>query len=869
MKKLFLGVMFALLTLSFAFGIQVSGNQTGTWSPANNPYEMIGAVTVPVGSALTIEPGVIVHVMGSYQFLVQGSLSAVGTPADSIRFVNSQSNPTALWPGLKFEETATNNTLTHVYVEYGTYGVRCINAPLNVSNCRFNLCEKGMELYAIGAANPSPVIVEHSLIENCIQNGILISQNSSAIVRYNEIRRNGTGAQFRAAIQLSNQSAGGSNNPLISYNHIHHNYKQGISAWDVANAGAINPQILNNVIEYNYTGVYLLQASGYVADNQINYNFIPGDMNSGAGVMVSGVTSQPYFERNTITGNYTGFYITNNAMPCLGNMAINHAWAQGENIIRANVDANGVTHSVYCYQYANSANIIYAENNLWDTDDEAGIAETINDHNDSAALPTIDFDPWQTYVVPTLVNGSWSYEGAYQIGNTRLQIVSSSTGEILHEVAVETNFAVSLAIAEQFYAVMVADVTSGTRTLYGISGGMLTPEIFSPGDLIETWVGNIEIVDQEPYSYQRVYPSQTIEGQQVYPVFSGFFVYTWDYADWLYRDGDYLMLMKQTRNTPEGIQTWTIPMGQRTWMKIDDVSAGDTWPEVRVIDAQGTLEIAQISAIAIAGTNNQPEGLLYKKEVNGQHMGCRIDTEEQYLINSYDVVFLERSVKRFDYLVEPDGTDFPLVAGNIWIYMPQEPSLTPTDLYYNPTTVSPELHTLHLYWQPPRQNPGEAWSIVRVYRNGEIAWSSTVYDVNGLSYTETLPSTGLAYTYYVTYWTGAQESEPSNTVTIFTTGTDEAAPAPLSLSIYPNPFRGDSGALSIDVRGGKSGTTTLEVYNLRGQLTHRQTVNKERDITLVWNGKDLHGEPCGAGLYLLRLSLPGEKPLQKKVMLVH
>jgi hypothetical protein len=69
--------------------------------------------------------------------------------------------------------------------------------------------------------------------------------------------------------------------------------------------------ILSNVIEYNYTGIYLLQASGYVADNQINHNFIPGDMNSGAGVMGSGATSEPYFERNHIEGNYTGFYITN------------------------------------------------------------------------------------------------------------------------------------------------------------------------------------------------------------------------------------------------------------------------------------------------------------------------------------------------------------------------------------------------------------------------------------------------------------------------------------------------------------------------------------------------------------------------------
>jgi hypothetical protein len=57
MKRL----LFVLLICTAALGlmaVDVSGNQSGTWTAANNPYQVVGAITVPAGSNLTIEPGV-------------------------------------------------------------------------------------------------------------------------------------------------------------------------------------------------------------------------------------------------------------------------------------------------------------------------------------------------------------------------------------------------------------------------------------------------------------------------------------------------------------------------------------------------------------------------------------------------------------------------------------------------------------------------------------------------------------------------------------------------------------------------------------------------------------------------------------------
>ena len=302
MKAYTLVILF-VLCLGTALATDVSGTQSGTWTTANNPYQIVGDITVPVGTTLHIMGGVIVQAMGDYRITVQGTLLAMGNLADSISFESGMADPAALWGGIRLENEEMMSVIERCYIEKAENGINSINSPVDINHNHFNLNQKAINVYGIGSAEPANVFINENLIENSIENAIFIAQNSNTSIQNNEIRYNGTGPQFRAAIQLSNQSTGGSNSPDIIGNHIHHNHKQGITAWDSVSSGAIAPFISENVIEYNYTGIYLLQASGYIADNQINHNFIPGDMNSGAGVMVSGITTEPYFERNTITGN--------------------------------------------------------------------------------------------------------------------------------------------------------------------------------------------------------------------------------------------------------------------------------------------------------------------------------------------------------------------------------------------------------------------------------------------------------------------------------------------------------------------------------------------------------------------------------------
>ncbi|PKN72786.1 MAG: hypothetical protein CVU50_05525 [Candidatus Cloacimonetes bacterium HGW-Cloacimonetes-3] len=850
-----------ILTVCFGsmLSIQVSGNQSGTWSPANNPYQVIGAITVPVGEVLTIQSGVLVQIMGAYQITIAGNMHAEGTESDSVRFVNMQIPATTLWPGLRFENDNFSSTLNHVYIEYATYGIRCMNSPLTVTNSRIFRCQKGMELFGIGAANPASVLVEGCLIERCIQNGIMISQYSNANINNNEIRGNGTGTQFYAAIQLSNQSPGGSNNPYITNNHIHHNLKQGISAWDTVGASAINPQILNNNIHHNYTGVYLLNASGYIADNQIVNNFIPGDMNSGAGVMVSGITSEPYFERNLITGNYTGFYITNNARPVLGDLSIYHAWAQGENIIRDNIDANSALNSVYCDQYANSAYVIKAENNNWGVSTSQEIAIGIRDHNDLSTLPTVDFEPFITGILPTSVIGSYTYVGQTGTANARLELISTGDGRIIQTYSLPSAaFEVSALVDEPFYAMVVAQRLPENTLVYGCAGGFLSPAVFYPGDFIPVDVGNITVTDVPPPRYELMGEPIVENELTLHPLMSGYALYGWQQINWLYEQGDFHYIKKHTRRVGTQEVDFDLPAGT-VWNKFQNVSAGDTWLRTEVINDTGTLSVSTVKVDACSSFLGSISYLLYTRSDNlGNVIEKTIIAPNQTILFRYNNNYL---IAKDDVL--RSGSDDPLAPGAIWLYVPMTMDTMPNYLGYDPQIYNPESHDfqVRLFWQAPAFS-NFSWTHYRIYRNlqqiAEIPFSQS----------EFIDTTFLALetTYYEVRATdGTNTSEPSNWIVVLHVSVEDQLMPPVSISISPNPVAfSHAQNLELTFNNLKNRSAELAIYNVKGQLVHANTLQGSQSY--LWNGKDNSGTRCASGIYFLKAQVKGDKPVTRKLV---
>ena len=855
----------------------VSGNQSGTWTLVNSPYNIIGDVTVPVGSSLTIEPGVNIYAMGNYYLTVQGTLNAIGTEADTIRFKSGQADPDALWKGIRLENESLPSSISYCFIEKAEYGVNSVNSPVQITHNRFSHNQKALQIFAIGAADPADVLISENIIEWSIHNGIMINQNSDLVIENNEIRSNGTGTQYYAAIQLSNQSSDGSNSPLIQNNHIHHNFKQGITAWDLVGVNAIQPQILNNIIENNLTGIYLLNSSGYIADNIIRNNFIPGDANSGAGVMITGATSEPYFERNQIYGNFTGFYLGQNAKPCLGNLSIYHIWAQGENAIYNNIDETNTLHSIYTYSYTDPSIVIFAENNYWGTTNPTEIAESILDHNDNPSLPTVDFDPFLLTYNATTVSGQITYSGNFTLINHRLQIIGADSGDILAEEFInpETPFSYSSQLSEPFYVVVLANIADIDQTFYGTPGGLSQPQIFNPNPNNTVNVGNIEISETLPPIYQTIGTPTMIGTHNCYPLYHRFFVYHWYYINWLYEEGDYLYLARHERYNPSGNIIFNLPE-ETVWDKIHNLNTGDSWTRTEIIDEEGTqrqtsFQFRDVTEIGCIVDKSSPRDYFYSIIIQKDNATQAILTVKLLLsesdINRLYTYNEDGYAKRVDDISTNAETPY-LQEGNWWEFDPIVPIYQPQWLCYDLEAFYEQ--SLNLYWQPPMADGIHQWTSYRIYNSynqeipqmiAEVPFSQTYWQSN-ISFNE-------HYILTVCAFDGNTESLPTNLIVVNPTAYNDPVATPPVLSIHPNPacFSVNQ-QVEIAIKSDVNLKGKINIYNIRGQVVKTIPLNAKGDFTYRWDGKDNKGTQCSSGIYFVKVKSKGLSNLQHKLVLM-
>ena len=855
----------------------VSGNQSGTWTLVNSPYNIIGDVTVPVGSSLTIEPGVNIYAMGNYYLTVQGTLNAIGTEADTIRFKSGQADPDALWKGIRLENESLPSSISYCFIEKAEYGVNSVNSPVQITHNRFSHNQKALQIFAIGAADPADVLISENIIEWSIHNGIMINQNSDLVIENNEIRSNGTGTQYYAAIQLSNQSSDGSNSPLIQNNHIHHNFKQGITAWDLVGVNAIQPQILNNIIENNLTGIYLLNSSGYIADNIIRNNFIPGDANSGAGVMITGATSEPYFERNQIYGNFTGFYLGQNAKPCLGNLSIYHIWAQGENAIYNNIDETNTLHSIYTYSYTDPSIVIFAENNYWGTTNPTEIAESILDHNDNPSLPTVDFDPFLLTYNATTVSGQITYSGNFTLINHRLQIIGADSGDILAEEFInpETPFSYSSQLSEPFYVVVLANIADIDQTFYGTPGGLSQPQIFNPNPNNTVNVGNIEISETLPPIYQTIGTPTMIGTHNCYPLYHRFFVYHWYYINWLYEEGDYLYLARHERYNPSGNIIFNLPE-ETVWDKIHNLNTGDSWTRTEIIDEEGTqrqtsFQFRDVTEIGCIVDKSSPRDYFYSIIIQKDNATQAILTVKLLLsesdINRLYTYNEDGYAKRVDDISTNAETPY-LQEGNWWEFDPIVPIYQPQWLCYDLEAFYEQ--SLNLYWQPPMADGIHQWTSYRIYNSynqeipqmiAEVPFSQTYWQRN-ISFNE-------HYILTVCAFDGNTESLPTNLIVVNPTAYNDPVATPPVLSIHPNPacFSVNQ-QVEIAIKSDVNLKGKINIYNTRGQVVKTIPLDTKGDFTYRWDGKDNKGTQCSSGIYFVKVKSKGLSNLQHKLVLM-
>ncbi|GEM_PF-706225 len=304
MRLLITIALIAAIIPSLAYGTEISGDVFGVWNTEGNPYDIVGDITVPAGSTLTIDPGVIVNFKGFYKFTVDSTatLTAVGTESDSIYFTAEDTS--IGWNGIRFINSDSASIVSYSHLEYGKANggwennnggaIYCYHSNPTISNN--TLTHNYAENYggAISCDGASPIIDNNIMTYNTAYAGAGVDcENTSAPIITDNI------------IQYGSTHRGGgicadSSNPIIDNNVITENsavYGGGIICRHHASANIDSNEISNNTASYG-GGI-----ASYYSDPIINDNNVTENTSSNYGAGIQCYSSDAQITGNIIKGN--------------------------------------------------------------------------------------------------------------------------------------------------------------------------------------------------------------------------------------------------------------------------------------------------------------------------------------------------------------------------------------------------------------------------------------------------------------------------------------------------------------------------------------------------------------------------------------
>ena len=229
---------------------EVCGEVSGTWIAAESPYIVTCDITVPVGSLLTIEPGVEVRFAtddasnsGEYtdrtELTVMGTLLAQGTSAQPISFTSASEAPApGDWGQIRLDSASSSSVISYSRIEYATRGILTDGTWWTT--------------------------ISHNMITQNSEVGVLAQWAPSMIIS-NTITENGGNGLY---LLYSHSTVDGNRITNNSGNGVHLFYYS-------------SPDIIHNTIAGNGTNGIYIQSGSYEARPRINYNTITGNASYG------------------------------------------------------------------------------------------------------------------------------------------------------------------------------------------------------------------------------------------------------------------------------------------------------------------------------------------------------------------------------------------------------------------------------------------------------------------------------------------------------------------------------------------------------------------------------------------------------------
>ncbi|MBN1327010.1 MAG: hypothetical protein JW996_03575, partial [Candidatus Cloacimonetes bacterium] len=239
------------------------GNVSGIWETENSPYYITGQISIPAAEQLLIEPGVEVIFLVWNPIKISGSLQAIGTETEPIKF--TAEDTLSGWRGLRFYNTSTtaqdSSRIVHCQLEYGR------NLTGIYSDTR------GGAVYCYNSSN---VLIDNCLIRNCTANygGGISLQQSSIIVR-NTIISGNTAEHDGGGLLISMESS-----PHLE-----------------------NCRFINNTSRYDGGGIFVSGGSSAFLENMMIDGNQATDGMDGSGGGISCWGSDLYLSESVLSNN--------------------------------------------------------------------------------------------------------------------------------------------------------------------------------------------------------------------------------------------------------------------------------------------------------------------------------------------------------------------------------------------------------------------------------------------------------------------------------------------------------------------------------------------------------------------------------------
>ncbi len=138
------------VTLAPGNAVFVSGSVSGTWT-SNNVYVILGDLTIPAGSMLSITAGTKVQFNGHFSINGNGVIKATGTPGNPVLFTSGLQNKSRNdWKQIGL--SGSGSSFDNCIFEYASFALNFQSGSANVTNSVFRHC--GTLAAYMGAGSP-------------------------------------------------------------------------------------------------------------------------------------------------------------------------------------------------------------------------------------------------------------------------------------------------------------------------------------------------------------------------------------------------------------------------------------------------------------------------------------------------------------------------------------------------------------------------------------------------------------------------------------------------------------------------------------------------------------------------------------------